>query len=228
MLNNDKTYMMKKCVQIMGTVFLLSFSLSCSKEEITSTPTTVGHSSIVYFPTIEVKGQQLVIIKQGDTYTDAGATAILNGQPSTYTTTGTVNTNTPGFYILNYETRNPEGFSATTYRTVAVVGNDIPASRDYSGLYARYVGGTANGQTSTWTKTATGVYTVVNPGGATGVTATAVNYTGNKVDIPQQQTEAGTFASTGGVYNPTAAPPSYQWAIVNAGYGTAVRVFIKQ
>lgn len=201
---------------------------SCNKEDIINSGDNIGHSRIVYFPVLDTKGDRLVIIKQGDTFTDQGATATLNEQAAQFTTSGTVDATKPGIYSINYETKNPEGFSATDFRTVVVIGNDVPATRDFSGTYARYIGGTANGQTSTWTKTATGVYTVVNPGGATGVTATAVNYTGNIIAVPLQITSAGPFSSSGGVYNVAAVPPQYQWVIVNAGYGAAVRTFIKQ
>lgn len=211
-------------------ILLLSvfFFMGCSKTEtIHSTDTEEGHSKILYFPTIATKGDRLIILAQGATYTDAGANALLNGTANPFTTTGTVNTAVPGIYVLRYNTSNPEGFSVNDFRTVVVIGTDV-STHDYSGTYARYVSGVANGQTSTWTKTANGVYTVVNPGGATGVTAVAVNYTGNKIDVPLQLTSVGEFYSTGGVYDATAVPPQYQWTIINATYGNAVRTFIKQ
>jgi hypothetical protein len=207
------------------------FFFGCAKEDVKITDTEVGHSRIVFFPSIETKGDHLIIVQQGTTFTDPGALAILNGKEAQYTTNGTVNTATPGIYYLTYEAKNPEGFSATDYRSVAVIGNDISNATDFSGTYARYVSGAANGQTSTWTKTAKGVYTVVNPGGATGVTATAVNYTGNRIAIPPQPTAAGEFStaitSASGIYYPTATPPYYEWAIVNGGYGTQLRTFKK-
>jgi hypothetical protein len=210
--------------------FLLLFSLtlfSCEKTEtFNNTDTQVGHSKVVFFPTIETKGSRLIIINQGASYTDAGANAVLNNATNPFTTIGSVNTAVPGVYVLRYNTANPEGFSVGDFRTVVVIGNDV-AGNDFSGTYARYVGGAPNGQTSTWTKTANGVYTVVNPGGATGVTATAVNYSGNNIAVPLQLTSVGEFYSTGGVYNKNAVPPQYQWVIINATYGNAVRTFVK-
>lgn len=206
--------------------------IGCAKEEkVNNTETKVGQSRVVFFPEIETKGEYVIVVQQGATYTDAGATGTLNGQPNPVTTTGTVNTAVPGIYTLTYETKNSDGFSASDYRSVAVIGNDVLNATDFSGTYARYIGSAANGQTSTWTKTAKGVYTVINPGGATGVTATAVNYTGNRIVIPPQPTSAGKFSSAissvSGIYYPTASPAYYQWAIVNAGYGTALRTFKK-
>jgi hypothetical protein len=219
---------MKRYIKIISGLFLFSLVAACSKKEsISQTETTVGRSKVIFFPSLSVKGDQLMIVQPGGTFTDPGATATLNNQPVQYTTSGTVNLATPGIYILNYEAKNEQGFAASDYRTVVVIGNDVSAN-NYSGTYARHVSGAPNGQTSTWTKIANGVYTVVNPGGATGVTATAVNYTGTKIAIPQQETAAGTFSSTDGVYYPNAVPPYFEWKIVNPGYGTALRTFIKQ
>lgn len=212
---------------LFAAIFSGIFFTSCEKDTVEITDTSVGISKIIFFPSLATKGDRLMIIKQGDTYTDQGATPMLNGQTNPFTTTGAVDASKPGIYILNYETKNAEGYSATDYRTVAVIGNDVSAN-NFSGTYARYVNGAPNGQTTTWTKTANGVYTVVNPGGATGVTVTAVNYSGNIIAIPLQATSSGVFSSQGGLYNPTAVPPQFQWIIINAGYGNAVRTFIKQ
>ena len=48
------------------------------------------------------------------------------------------------------------------------------------------------------------------------------------VTVPSQESVAGEFACTGGVYDATGASPLFKWVCVNAGYGTAVRTFIKQ
>lgn len=219
---------MKKIIQFIVTLAGIALLVSCAKEEtIKASDSTVGGSRIIFFPLLATNGSRLVIIKQGDAYTDAGATASLNGKTNPFITAGTVDPAKPGIYVLNYDTKNTDGFSATDYRTVVVIGNDVTAN-NFSGTYARYVAGAANGQTSTWTKTANGVYTVLNPGGATGVSVTAVNYSGNIIAIPFQSTSVGPFSSTGGLYNPASMPPSYAWAIVNSGYGTAARQFIKQ
>jgi hypothetical protein len=213
-------------------IFLAFLFSGCAKEEdISNTADKVGVSRVVFFPVIATKGDRLVIINQGQTYSDAGAVATLGDKTVPYTTTGSVNTATPGIYTLSYTAINDDGFSASDFRSVAVIGNDV-STNDYSGAYARYVGGTPNGQSSTWTKTAPGVYTVINPGGAAGVTATAVNYSGNLIAIPPQLTEAGLFSTeisaTSGIYYPTPAPAKYEWSIVNPGYGTALRTFVKQ
>ena len=203
---------------------LLSF-VGCKKDEVIETETQVGHSKVVFFPSIEIKGEHLIILQQGGTYTEAGATAVLNGQPTQFTTNGTVNTANAGVYNLVYEAKNPEGFGATDFRTVVVIGNDV-AAKDLSGTYLR----AATGITSTWTKTAPGVYTVENPGGAgvgAGLTVIAVNYTGNKIAIPKQVSpDFGVVSSGGESYDP--ATGTIKYSFFAGGYGTAARTFVKQ
>ncbi|MEO6729949.1 MAG: immunoglobulin-like domain-containing protein [Ferruginibacter sp.] len=201
----------------------------CAKEEkIENTDTTVGESKIIFFPTIVTKGSKLVIIDQGTTYTDLGAEAILGGATTTYTTSGgPINTAAPGVYNLKYLAANPEGYTAEDFRTVVVIGNDV-AANNFSGTYRR----AATGVNSTWTKTAKGVYTVENPGGAgagTGLTVIAVNYTGNKIAIPKHVSpDFGVVSSGTETYNAGASPITYSWIFFAGGYGTGLRTFTKQ
>lgn len=201
---------------------------SCDKEKDYNYPAgTVGRSKIVNFPLIETKGDRLIILSQGATYTEAGATATLGGATTTYTTAGTVNTAQGGVYNLTYTASNPEGYTASDWRTVVVIGNDVSAN-NFSGTYLRQV----TGVTSTWTKTANGIYTVENPGGAgagVGLTVLAVNYSGTKIAIPHQiSNDFGEVSSGSESYTLTPAPPQYSWIFFAGGYGTGSRVFVKQ
>lgn len=210
------------------TPFLLFLFYGCAKKDtFNNSDTKVGHSTVVFFPTIETNGERLVILNVGDSYTDEGATAILNQASADYTTTGSFDTNVPGVYVIQYETKNEQGFGVTDFRTVVVIGDDVTGN-DFSGTYARYVDGAPNGQTSTWTKVANGVYTLENPGGAAGLTVTAVNYTGKTIVVPLQLTNVGPFESTETEYDDASVPPQYIWAIVNGTYGPQDRTFIKQ
>jgi len=223
-----------RIVATVFSLFLIAGLVACNKDDnnFNYPEGTVGHSRIVYFPAVAIKGEHLVILKQGDTYTDPGVTATLNGQPAQFTTSGTVNTAVPGVYNLTYESKNPEGYSASDWRSVVVIGNDVSAN-DFSGTYLR----AATGVTSTWTKIANGVYQVENPGGAAvgaGYNTIVVNYTGNKIKMPKQLATDPSSGSTGIVsttnetYNATATPPSYSWVFLAGGYGTGVRTFVKQ
>ena len=220
---------MKKIVSI----FLLSslFFASCKKDEINNTDTQVGSSKVVFFPSISTNGEKLVIINKGDAYTDAGATAAINGVAAQYETNTTVNPAVPGVYNLVYTAKNAEGFSASDWRTVVVIGDDV-ASNDFSGSYLR-----PGFVASTWTKKANGVYEVDNPGGAAsgfGYKVVVVNYEGNKIKIPRQiavdpaDQTAKEVSSTSETYNPSSIPVKYSWAFLAGGYGTQVRNFEKQ
>ena len=215
-----------KIRSIICSVFLVSILFSCNKTDFNYPAGMVGSSKIVYFPSVTIKGDRLMIISQGSPFTDPGVDAILNGAPLQYTTSGSVDANTPGIYGLTYTASNPEGFSASDWRTVVVIGNDISAN-DFSGVYLR----PATGITSTWTKTGDGIYSVENPGGSSGVgmTVIAVNYAGTQIAIPHQiSPDFGEVSSSNESYSLTPAPPTYSWVFHAGGYGTALRTFVKQ
>jgi hypothetical protein len=211
----------------------VGITTACNKEDNFNYPEgTVGISKIVYFPSVSTKGDRLVIINQGEAFSDPGATALLNGQTIQYTTTGTVDASTPGVYGITYEAQSPQGYTSSDWRTVVVIGNDVTAN-DYSGTYLR----TATGVTSTWTKIANGVYEVDNPGGAAvgvGYKVIVVNYTDSKIKIPRQLATDPSSGGTGEVssrnetYSPNANPIKYSWVFLAGGYGTGLRTFFKQ
>jgi len=215
-----------KIISIIFSIFLMSILFSCNKTDFNYPTGTVGGSRIVYLPSVTIKGDRLLIINQGATFTDPGADALLNGAPVQFSTTGTVDVNTPGIYDLTYSASNPQGFSASDWRTVVVMGNDI-STNDFSGVYLR----AATGVTSTWTKIGDGIYSVENPGGSSGVglTVVAVNYTDTKIAIPHQiSPDFGEVSSSNETYTLTPAPPKYSWVFHAGGYGTALRTFTKQ
>ncbi len=207
---------------------------SCSKDNFNYPAGTVGISKIVYFPSIAIKGSKIIAVQQGAAYTDAGATAILNGAAAQYTVSPTISSSTaPGIYTVTYTAANPQGFTATDFRIVVVVSttvwNDATANaNDFSGTYAR----TSNGVTSTWTKIAPGTYQVENPGGATsgaGLYVIVQNYPGNTIAIPSQYSPyfGGTVSSTNAIYTP-GSPAKYSWVYNAPNYGTSTRTFVKQ
>jgi hypothetical protein len=223
---NYKTRTMKFLPYILMFFSLTAF-MGCAKEEdIISTETEVGRSKIVFFPEITTKGERLLILQQGKAYTEQGATAVLNNKPTDFTTTGAVDVTKPGVYDITYEAKNEQGFSVDDFRTVVVIGSDVDAN-DFSGTYLR----AATGITSTWTKTAPGVYTVENPGGAgvgAGLKVIAVNYTGNKIAIPHQiSPDFGSVSSGNETYN-SGPPATISYVFFAGGYGTALRTFVKQ
>jgi len=214
---------------LFSTMLMMIFLSSCNKHDFNYPAGTVGSSKIVSFPTVAINGSRLVIINQNGSFTDSGATATVNGAAVQYTTSGTVDASTPGVYMLTYSAQStPPGYSSSDWRTVVVIGSDVSAN-DFSGTYLR----SATGVTSTWTKTASGVYTVENAGGATagvGLEVIAVNYTGTKITIPQQISSdyGGQVSSASESYSLTPAPPTYSWIFFAPNYGTSLRTFVKQ
>jgi hypothetical protein len=216
--------------QILSIVLLsAAFFTSCKKDDINNTDEQVGHSRVVNFPSINIKGEHLIILNQGETYTDPGASALIKGAEMNYQTGGTVDTGTPGVYDLTYTARSEEGYSVSDWRTVVVIGNNV-ANNDLSGSYLRE----ATGTTTTWTKKAPGVYEVDNPGGAVtgyGLKVIAVNYEGNKITIPRQlgvdpDDSPIEVDSRAEAYTPETS--SYTWVFLASGYGTGARTFVKQ
>lgn len=225
-------YTIIKVTVIVTTVTLLQ---SCKKEPNFNYPEgTVGHSRIVYFPSVKIKGDRLMIIDQGSTFTDPGVEAKLNGADITVTTTGSVDATKAGVYGLEYAATSPDGYSASDWRTVVVMSTDAQVTaNDFSGSYLR----SATGLSAVWKKVSRGVYTIDNPGGSPagigGFIVTVVNYEGNKIKIPRQQAfdpsinGLNIVTSSGESY--AAGPPAtIKYVFLAGGYGTAVRTFVKQ
>lgn len=218
---------MKKLIPIFLISFI-AFLPSCDKDEINNTDTEVGRSRVTTFPILTIKGERYVAVPVGGTFTDPGATAKVGATDVPFTTSGTVTTATPGVYTVSYSAVNDDGFTASARRTVVVYSTDaVAAANDLSGNYAR----TTNASVAEWKKIAPGVYTVFNPGGAPGtnLTVIAINPTGFTIDIPNQVSSDGSVTSSSGEsFTPVPAPPRYTMVIVNPGYGTAARTFVKQ
>jgi hypothetical protein len=217
---------MKKIVQLLFLSLIIVLG-ACNKEEINNTDTQVGHSRITFFPIVSLKGERYIAVAKGGTYTDPGVTATEGGQPITATAAPAVNTAVPGVYSVVYTATNKDGFSAQVLRTVVVYETDAAAAaQDLSGNWAR----STNGSIATFTKMAPGVYKVFNPGGAPGtnVTVIAINPTASVLKIPTQLIAIGNpFGSTTETLSYAADPKQFKWAIVNSGYGTALRTFNK-
>ncbi len=208
-------------------IALIAFLSSCNKEEFHNTDEKVGISRVTFFPSLSINGDQYMAVPVGGIYTELGASAEEKGAEIPVTTSGTVDTQTPGVYTLVYSAVNKDGFPASLTRTVAVYETAEDAiTNDFSGNYAR----TSNGVISTWTKLAPGVYVVVNPGGAAGATLTVIafNPEGMAVFIPEQTADGSLTSSAEETPYSTTDPPQYSWKIINPGYGPALRTFIKQ
>ena len=220
---------MKKYINYIALAILSIAILSCNKQDFNYPDGTVGISKITYFPIITVNGAAYFPVAKGTAYVDPGVTATGAGASIPVTTSGTVNINVPGVYTLTYTAVNSDGFPATATRTVVVYSTDVTAqSNDFSGSYLR----AATGASAIWTKIAPGVYTIFNPGGAVGtnLTVVAINPTGYTISIPSQLAGGATTSSASESTVPGAPGTlaSYKMQILNPGYGTSVRSFVKQ
>jgi hypothetical protein len=142
-------------------------------------------------------------------------TAVVQQGPST------VDVNTPGLYTQEFVAKNSNGYRSTAVAYVAVT--DIAESEDLSGSY-KCVGRNGIAQV---TELANGLYETDNVGGnPTGlVTVYFVQLGPAEVEFPTQPTSAGTMGFTDVSITPGV---SYQYKVVNPGYGTGLRVFEKQ
>jgi hypothetical protein len=220
---------MKKHIKYIGLLFVVMTTFSCNKDNFNYKTGYVGISKITQYPNITVTGPAYVAVPKGGVYTDPGVSAKAGTADVKVVTTGLPDVNTAGVYTVTYTAVNADGFAATASRTVAVYSTDVTAqNNDFSGSYARNI----NGQLAVWTKLAPGVYTVFNPGGAPGTNLTVVvfNPTGNQIFIPSQIAGGSPTSSAHESTVPGAGGTlvSYKMEIVNPGYGTATRTFVKQ
>jgi hypothetical protein len=208
---------------------LMVLFFSCNKTTIVDTPEQVGISTVAYYPSVTINGPKFASIVEGEAYDDPGATALLNGDTISYTTSMTITASTTaGVYTINYSATSPDGTNSDQRIVVvvpaSVVADPVIISHDYSGIYLR----AATGVTSTWTKLSTGVYVVENPGGSTGVglLAVATNYSADNIEIPEQDSPyfGGVISSTETTYN----SGSFTYIFFAPGYGAGPRSFEKQ
>lgn len=88
-------------------------------------------------PAVTLIGASTVTVSKGGTFTDPGATA--TGTTSPVTVSGTVDTSSPGTYVLTYSASDTAGNVGTAQRTIIVqAGRNILASGSIPALGAVY------------------------------------------------------------------------------------------
>lgn len=191
--------------------------------------TSENISKITYYPVIKLKGQQWSTVLQGSAYTDPGAN-VFEGETEIKfaSVTGTVNTSVPGVYIITYVSEpNKDGFSSQEYRYIGVIAPAVAGSAiDLSGNYKRTAGDQG---ISVVTKIANNFYYADNVGGVKTTNPSLgvyfYHYDVGKLGVPYQLTPGNAFECTNGS---VVVGVSYSWVVINPGYGTALRTFIKQ
>lgn len=93
-------------------------------------------SEITEYAEFEVTEGQYIYWEVGTPFQDPGVIAMAGEDELEVQISGSVDTNTPGVYVINYSALNSDGFPATTSRYVAVGNKEVAESRDLSGTYA--------------------------------------------------------------------------------------------
>ena len=193
--------------------------LGCEKDD-----ETAHVSRVTTYPVITMSGEEWNVIAQGESFTDPGATAMEGEAQIEYTTTGSVDTNTPGVYVITYAAVNSDGFSTSATRKIGVISPEA-AAIDLSGEYQRNAGA---GGVSTVTMLAPGFYQTDNVGGVAepgpATTVRFYHYDVNELGVPPQDVLGSTFSAVDATVIPG---ESYSWIVINSGYGDALRTFVK-
>lgn len=114
---------------------------SCNDDEDQLTDTTITN-----YVVLDLQGDSFVLVPKGSSYVDAGCKAELGGEDFTskLVVTGSVDTNTVGFYYINYAGTNTEGYSVSVERTVVVYDPTVTAS--IAGTYSTDMAATGYGK----------------------------------------------------------------------------------
>jgi hypothetical protein len=113
--------------------------ISCEEE------TTQDISRVTHYVSLEMKGDQIVLVPVGSSYVDEGVVATEGEDDitSSVITRGSVNTSTIGLYYINYQAQNADGYSSSIERTIIVYDPDVTI--DLAGTYT-----TADGSYRHW------------------------------------------------------------------------------
>jgi hypothetical protein len=197
-------------------------------------------SKATFWPVIKINGNEFVVLEDGATYTEAGATVTVNGSTIPYETVSDVDDTQFGAYTVTYSAQNEDGITASKTRTVIVV-NSAAAADNLSGTYQR----STNTPVSVWAKHPTKPYTYVanNPGGVNNnapfnIQFTIYNVAPGIVVVPLQSAGAiapfyATSGSIGGdpliPFNvgATVGQTAYAWYLNGPNFGPSLRTFKK-
>jgi hypothetical protein len=192
-----------------------------------------GLSRLTYYAVITLEGEQWNSIPVGGSWTDPGAKATEDGVEIDLVVGGDeVDTSTPGVYTIEYSAVNKDGYSSSEYRYIGVI--DPTATADLTGKYKRDAGEFGISDV----KKVEGIpnlYQTNNVGGVKAPSeATTVRFyyfegshdgEPGKIEAPYQLVFGSAFNTEDGVVNEGV---SYDWVVINSGYGLALRHFDKQ
>ncbi|MDE6344009.1 MAG: DUF5012 domain-containing protein [Muribaculaceae bacterium] len=129
---------MNKYIKLLAGTVVASGLWSCSKDN-------EPDPEIMYYPSIELEGEQYMYLTEGATFVDPGFTALKDGTEANdeVVVTNNINASKPGLYEVDYAIYNDYGYSANATRYVMVIAQGDKASgiyevqpdsyRDYNG-----------------------------------------------------------------------------------------------
>jgi Domain of unknown function (DUF5011) len=198
---------------------------SCKKQSIVDTPTQVGISKVTFYVVLTLKGPAVESIIVGQPYVDSGATAIENGKPVTYTTSGTVGAEV-GIYTLTYTAVNQDGYPSSITRNVAVIATAPDPGVDLSGTYAN-VGSAA--LTANISMVAPGVYFTDNCwGGGSSAIIPAYFFCSDGINITVPTQKFSAYGTLDGIGTFNAGKITWNITLEDQGPFTATKNWQKQ
>ena len=105
--------------------YVISYSAT-DKSGNTATATRTVNVVDTTAPVVTVTGDNPATVELGTAYTDAGATATDASGAVTVVSSGTVDTNTVGSYVITYTSTDASGNAGTATRTVNVTDTTVP------------------------------------------------------------------------------------------------------
>ena len=208
------------------TAALLLFT-SCKKEDTAEVSKTVA----VSYPTITLEGDEYIHLPVGGVFTDDGATLVddITGASSHITATeNNIDPSAPGVYAVKYSASNSNGFTTEVIRTVLVLNYTVPSGLDptlnLAGTYERQ----ENGILVNVIRMDTGLYIIDNFGGSgTVYPAYMTTPTSTTIDVPAQVTFDAFAIDCAGETLELSPDTMFYYSVDAAGFGTAVRHFLK-
>jgi hypothetical protein len=146
---------MKRIIFFTFITLLVTAFTACEKEV-----TTEDVSTLTYYVELQLEGKEEIVIPLGTDFTDPGFTAIEQGTEvnDKVNVSGSVDTESVGFYPITYTVKSEDGWPTIKTRNVIVYDPEASAE-DLSGVYAGNYAQTYFGQASI-TKLANGFYAV--------------------------------------------------------------------
>ena len=207
---------MKYISKLIIVVVLALFFTGCEYFKAPETTLNVQTGEIK-FPAIALNGDPLITFEVGTgTYEEQGAIASLGAEDISedIVITGSVDSNTPGVYAINYlvSTINSLGQpgNATVNRFVLVTSEDL-TDVDLSGLYQGSGFGT---QIATVTKLSTGWYHIDKVlASGNNIAATYAHIGGDVIEMPDQPSPFGNLNTTAPGASASLTATGFEWSV---------------